>query len=159
MISTKQLSIAGLYDIANSVATLGSFEEGIRIFLYCRFVISTISRIRMRRIETRRQADGKVKKIRRGKEDKGSVSREAKSLCQIRDDPQDYREGEREREREREKIESNWNRSIRQLLGSRTFLLGKSLFSPSYSVSSFFRFSRRLDISFARPLILERTKT
>lgn len=158
MINTEQLSIAGLHDIADFCRDIGQMPrrhlDPLRVV---RFVVSTTSCFRTWRtarnrdtsLEARRQADGKVK-ICRGKEDEGLVSREARRLSRIRDDPQHYRE----------RIESNWNRSIRRLLGSRTFLLGTgSLLSPSRSISSFFRFSRRLDISLARPLILERTKT
>lgn len=127
-------------------------KKASRFASYCIcFVASATSRFRTQRTTRNRvasQADGNVKKICRGKEDKGPVSYEARTFSRIRDDPQHYRE----------RIERN--RPIRRLLGSRTFLLGtRSLLPSSRSGSSFFRFSRRLDISFARPLILERTKT
>lgn len=54
------------------------------------FVQLMTSRCRERRGAS--QADGNVKKICRGKEDKGPVSGEARRLFRIHDDPQRYRE-------------------------------------------------------------------
>lgn len=131
VISTKQLFIAGLRDIARILSRRWpvSRKRGPRSASLIPFVQLMTSRCRKRRGAS--QADGNVKKICRGKEDKGPVSGEARRLFRIHDDPQRYRE----------RIESNWNRPIRRLLGSRTFLHNaRSLLSPSLA---------RLPLSFA----------
>lgn len=151
VISTKQLFIAGLRDIARILSRRWSVsrKRGPRSASLIPFVQLMTSRCRERRGASR--ADGNVKKICRGKEDKGPVSGEARRLFRIHDDPRRYRE----------RIESNWNRAHSTAPRS-AYVPPQRQIAPlsfSRSASSFFRFSRRPDISFARPLILERTKT
>ena len=76
MISTKQLFVAGLREIANSVTTLKVSAS----HRFCCIQRHRVLERGERRATSRRVASGKVKKICRGKEDKGLVSREAKRL-------------------------------------------------------------------------------